>query len=72
MEFIRKIKDRCICLMKQHKIVLTSFFLPVLGPPEFQTQIIELIRLFPVILFLSSTFLSIQLIYFKGRIFQSV
>lgn len=30
MEFIRKIKDRCICLMKQHKIVLTSFFLPVL------------------------------------------
>ena len=30
MEFIRKIKDRCACFIKKHKIVLLSFFLPVL------------------------------------------
>lgn len=30
MEFIRKVKDRCTCFIKKHKIVLLSFFLPVI------------------------------------------
>jgi hypothetical protein len=30
MESIRKTKNRCLYFIKQHKIVLLSFFLPVL------------------------------------------
>ncbi len=30
MEFIRKLKDRCFSFIKRHKIVLLSFFIPVL------------------------------------------